>query len=227
MAANRRSADDFRRAKRHSVLVKALKIALPAAVALVIAGFITFTVVSFVPLNGLSIGSTSLKDGKLVMEDPKMAGYDRNNRPFDVRASKATQDLRKTEIIELDTIEAQLPIDDTSFAEITAVRGTFDTQAETLQLHEKIEVLGARGMNIELQSANIDIKSGTMTSSEPVVVTSDRAVIEADTVRVEDNGKRVIFQNRVRTVISQPIARGQNAAESSEKSSGTDKSRDG
>jgi lipopolysaccharide export system protein LptC len=55
-----------------------------------------------------------------------------------------------------------------------------------------------------MQSAVINMKSGDVTSAEPVKVRSKSATISADSVDVKDNGKIVVFQGRVQSVLTPP-----------------------
>ena len=80
--------------------------------------------------------------------------------------------------------------------------------SESLLLQEDVVIKGARGMDLLLEDANIDIKTGTMESSNPVQVKSENANISADSVRVEDNGNRILFNNRVKMTIVRPVERG-------------------
>ena len=206
--ANRRDEMDFRHARRHSMIVGLLKKVLPAVAIVSGVSFVALAAISYVPVTDLSIGGASLKDGKLVMETPKMAGFDSKNRPYDVRALRALQDLSKPDLIELEKIDADLPMDEKSFAKLTADEGTYDSETEKLQLRKNIVVKGARGMDVDLQSADIDIRTGAMTSSEPVKVVSGTSLVSAQSVEVEDNGKRIIFRDKVSVTITKPVERG-------------------
>jgi len=203
-----RGERDFARARRHSTIVRGLKGILPICAIAIVVVFGASTLLSFNPIEEVSIDSAGLKDGKLVMEKPKMAGFDKNNRPYDVTASQAIQDLTRPGIVELKAIDARLPMDATSFAEIDAKTGFYDTNKETLLLKDDVVIKGARGMDILLKDANIDMKSGSMKSDNPVKVTSDDANISADSVQVKENGKRIVFKNRVKMTITRPVARG-------------------
>lgn len=203
-----RHAKDFRAASRHSLMVKVAKIALPAAALVVTVGFIAQIAMSYNPVSGVSLSNIGLEDGKLVMAQPKMAGFDKNNRPYGVTASRALQDINNPSIIELESIDAQIPMDTKNSANVGAKSGTYDTTKELLVLRDGVTIKGARGMNIQLQDANIDIKSGSMISDKPVLVTSPNTSISADTVQVKDSGKHIIFKNRVKMTIIQPVSRG-------------------
>lgn len=198
---NKRTPKDFSRANRHSVLVKILKTALPASALLIVLTFATSAILSWTPqIEGIS-GKIGLEGGKLVMDQPKMAGFDKNERAYNVTATKAIQDLTKPDIVELESIDAKVPLGTNSYANVDAGSGTYDTKNEMLNLRDKVRITGARGMDIALEEADINMKTGTMTSDQPVNVVSKGTEISADSVQVHDNGKRIIFKERVRMTI--------------------------
>ncbi|MEM7290127.1 MAG: LPS export ABC transporter periplasmic protein LptC, partial [Pseudomonadota bacterium] len=204
--ANMRSADDFDRAHRHSRRVALLKKALPATAGFVVVSFMLFAVTAHIPIANITVDEIGLKEGKLVMEKPKMAGFDKKSRPYDVRAQQAIQDLAKPGKVLLNTIDAKLPMDANSFANVDAKSGIYDTESEQLFLNDEVKIKGARGMDILLQDANIDMKTGIMESNNPVNVKSKNTNITADSVRVEDGGERILFNNRVKMTIVRPAA---------------------
>ena len=128
------------------------------------------------------------------MESPKMAGFDKNSRPYDVSAMQAIQDLAEPGKVWLKSIDARLPMDATSFANLDAVSGIFLTESEKLLLDNTVSIVGARGMDLLLENADIDIKSGLMKSNKPVSVTSENTKLQADSVRVEVERKTHYIQ---------------------------------
>ncbi|MEM9733517.1 MAG: LPS export ABC transporter periplasmic protein LptC [Pseudomonadota bacterium] len=200
--ANQRSARDFRAARRHSGLVKTLKFVLPTCAFLIVGTFGTMSALNFVPGIENIEGTLGLENGQLVMDKPKMAGFDKNERAYEVQAQRAIQDLSKPGIVELESIDATLPLGATGFADVEAGAGTYDTKNEWLSLRDNVAVQGARGMNISLEEANIDMKSGVLVSSKPVTVDSDDGTVTADSVTVFDEGKRILFKNRVKMTIT-------------------------
>ncbi|MGI9364831.1 MAG: LPS export ABC transporter periplasmic protein LptC [Rhizobiaceae bacterium] len=211
--ANMRTASDFARAYKHSRIVKALKLGLPVAAATLIGVFAIYATSTTVPLENFTVDEISLQEGKLVMDAPKMAGFDKNSRPYDVSAMQAIQDLAEPGKVWLKSIDARLPMDATSFANLDAVSGVFLTESEKLLLDNTVSIAGARGMDLVLENADIDIKSGLMQSDRPVKVTSENTKLQADSVRVEENGKRIIFNERVKMTIVRPVERGVSPAQ--------------
>ena len=92
----------FQAARRHSVLVRLLRRLIPIGAIGAVVGLI---VVPFLnPLRhagNFSLGGISLSGGKVVMETPKLAGYRKDNSPYEVTADSALQDVRNPTQIEL------------------------------------------------------------------------------------------------------------------------------
>ena len=116
-----RDDQDFDAAHRHSKLVAILKNALPICALVVVILFVLLAVTTTIPLPGLEIDRVGLQEGKLIMENPKLVGFDRRSRPYDVGAQQAIQDLARPGIVELKSIAAKLPMDAASFADIRAI----------------------------------------------------------------------------------------------------------
>ena len=209
--ANVRSSRDFAKARRHSKVVAILKKLLPAGAVFVVLSFATSAIISYNPIAEQLISQVGLEDGKLVMKEPEMAGFDKNERAYKVQAHRAIQDLTKPGTVELEKIDATLPIGTSAFAHVDADAGTYDTKSEKLNLRKNITVKSARGMNIAMEEADIDMKTGEMVSQKPVSVVSDDADISADSVSVHDNGKRIVFKRRVKMTIKRPNKQNPNA----------------
>ena len=206
--ANARDETDYNLAKRHSRHVRILKRVLPMCAVLIALLFVLSAGLSFSPISEVSIDKAELRQGKLVMERPKMAGFDKNNRPYDVKAQKAIQDLTKPGTVELEVIDARLPMDTSSYADLDAQSGVYDTSTEKLLLRDTVSIKGARGMDFLLKDADIDIRTGSMQSDKPVKVTSPNTQISAESIKVEDNGRRILFKDRVKMTIIRPVERG-------------------
>lgn len=218
-ARQQRAEEAFKLAVRHSRRVRLLKILLPAFVgvaALVLIGY------SFIGLpRGVSIdlGGTALRDGRIVMANPELDGFTAENRPYTMRAERASQELGNTSVIDLEGIGARLPLDEEGWADLNAGTGRFDQNANTLELGDGITVRLDRGVTAVLRSARVDLTEGSMSTVEPVRVELEGSEISADSLQVTDRGSVLIFENRVRMQIN---GHGLGAATPSEENSDAD-----
>ncbi len=192
----------YDQARRHSARVRFYKRAIPIGTAAAVALLSAYMLVAPSKRDGLTLGPISFSGTKVTMESPKMTGFHKDTRPYEVTATSATQDVRKPNVIELNEMRGRLVIDDNgTAARLEAATGIFDTTREHLDLRKDVRVTTDAGHEARLQSAAIDFKAGTVVSREPVTVTLNGGTIEAQGLEIKDNGKVLTFTGRVRTVL--------------------------
>jgi lipopolysaccharide export system protein LptC len=188
----------FRRAQKHSRKVQFLKFVLPAAAILIAGSFAAYSYVSVPGSVSFDISESAYTDGKLVMANPKLDGYTKESRPYSMSATRALQHIDNSGIVDLEGIDARLPVSATEFAMIGAARGIYDREKNTLDIPSAITVKTTDGMTAILQSAYLEIGQGNLRTKDPVDIKLDGAQIVADAMSVLENGKVLIFEKRVR-----------------------------
>lgn len=194
-----RGSEVFARAQRHSRRVRVLKVVLPATAVLASAVFLGYTLLPTLGGSVAGIGAASISNGNLVIEDPALDGFTRDDLPYSVRADRALQAMgSKDQTIALEGIRATLPIDEQERATVRAANGTFDRENNHLTLDSDITFSTTSGLVARLRSARIDISSNALVTEEPVEIEMEGMRISADALRASEGGKRLIFENRVR-----------------------------
>ncbi len=193
-------ARSFASARRHTGFVRLLKVAIPigSIVAVGAVAFATF----YKPFNlpGLTLGPISISGSKIAMESPRLTGFRKDNRPYEVTATTAFQDIRKPNVIELKEMRARLATDDAGgIANLVSKAGVFDTGKEHLDLSQDIRIWTDKGEEVLLRTASFDLKAGTGHSHDPVRITTPTLTLEADGLELADGGKTLAFTGRVRT----------------------------
>ena len=124
----------FAAARRHSRLVRFLRVAAPASVVVVVAALIVGAV--FDPfrakIGGLSIGELSVDGVKVTMGRPKLTGFRRDGRAYVVNAAKAIQDVTRPTVVELREVDGDLGMADNGSLHITAAVGFYDSASQSL-----------------------------------------------------------------------------------------------
>ena len=204
----RAGARAYRQARRHSFIVRFFRRAIPVGAALAIGAVAVIALLDpFGRMAGLSLGPVSLSGTKITMEKPKLTGYRKDNRGYEMTAVAALQDVRKPSLVELKEIKGRMTMDEAgTLAHLEAVSGIFDSQKEHLELQQQIYVRTDNKQEAWLKSANIDFKAGTLSSNEPVKVSMPGTTIEADAVDITEQGKVISFIGRVKTVMENGAA---------------------
>jgi lipopolysaccharide export system protein LptC len=191
----------FAIAARHSRLVRILRIAVPAVVGLAMAGVVAISI--FNPFRALmkqlplDIDNLVVSGTKITMESPHMSGFTPDQRPYEVWAKTATQDLTDPDHVELKTLRAKVLQEDRSTVTMEGRTGLFDTKAQLLDLRKDIFLQSSTGYEARLSQALLDIGMGTVTSEEPVDVKLLNGTLTADRLRITEKGALVRFEGHV------------------------------
>lgn len=190
------SARAFRAARRHSRVVRILRVAVPLAVVL---GFTGVFLISYLnPLRMLAklpadVGNLIVSGTKITMEKPHLSGFTRDARAYELSADAAKQDLTKPDMIELRNLRAKVQMQDKSMMEMTANGGIYDSKGETLKLEQNIEISSSTGYRGQLSEAMIDIRKGNVVSEHPVEVEMLQGTLNANRLEIMDSGDLVRF----------------------------------
>ena len=190
----------FHAARRHSRLVRILRIAVPASVAVgvIIIALITY----FNPLRMLArlpinIDNLVVSGTKVTMEQPRLSGFTRDARAYELTADTAAQDMTKPDIVELRNIRAKVEMQDKSSMEMTAVTGIYDAKGETLKLDQNILLNSSTGYQGHLSEALVDIRKGNVVSEHPVEVKLLQGTLNANRLDIFDSGDVIRFHGGV------------------------------
>jgi lipopolysaccharide export system protein LptC len=186
----------FHRAMRHSRRVRTLRVAIPVIIALML-GSIWF--MSWLdPLRILvrlptDSGKLVISGTKLTMQAPKLNGYTRDGRWYELTADSAAQDITKPNLVELHDVRAKIEAEDKSLMNVSAADGIFDRKSGVLTLGRDILLNSTNGYAVHLIEAVIDTGSGDIVSNKPVEVQMLQGTLNAKRVQVTKAGNLIQF----------------------------------
>jgi len=191
----------FAIAARHSRIVRALRIAVPAAVTLSMAAIVLVSIFNpfrmLLPKLPLDMENLVVSGTKITMESPHMSGYTPDRRPYEVWAKTATQDVTDPDHVELKTLRAKVLMEDQSTVTLDALTGLMDTKQQLLDLHKDIYLQTTAGYEAWLSQAFVDMGKGTVTSDEHVDVKWADGRLSADKLKITGGGEVVRFDGHV------------------------------
>jgi lipopolysaccharide export system protein LptC len=193
--------DAFGIAQRHSRRVRILKLAVPLVAAVIAVAFPVYSYLAAPVSIQVQADGSAFADGKLVMANPKLNGFTKQNLPYSMTALRAIQDVSKQGIIDLEGIDAKLPLSADNVAAVNASHGTYNRDGNTMSLTSDVTITTTDGLEAKFKSVFLDMGKGTMKTSDPVDVSRGGSRITADSMSIQDNGKIVVFENRVRVNI--------------------------
>jgi lipopolysaccharide export system protein LptC len=191
----------FAIAARHSRMVRVLRVAVPAAVMLAMAAIVAVSIFNpfrmLLPKLPLDMGNLVVSGTKITMESPHMAGYTQDQRPYEVWAKTATQDITDPDHVDLKTLRAKLRMQDQSTVTLDALDGRMDNKNQLLDLHHNIFLQTSTGYEARLSQAFVDMGKNTVTSDEHVDVKLLNGTLTSDRLRITGGGELIRFEGNV------------------------------
>ena len=191
----------FAAAARHSRMVRILRVAVPAAVVLAMAAIVAVSIFNpfrmLIPKLPIDMGNLVVSGTKITMESPHLSGYSTDQRPYELWAKAAIQDLTDPDHVELQTLRTKVLIEDRSTVTMDARTGYFDSKQQLLDLRKDIFLQSSTGYEAKLSQAFVDINKGTVTSDEHVDVKLLNGTLTADKLRIFNSGEVVRFEGNV------------------------------
>lgn len=190
----------FVAAARHSQRVRFLRRVIPLASVAAVIFLVARSFFGFIGEVDAQSDGISIQGRKIVMEKPKLSGFKRDGRSYELTASTATQDLKAPNVVDLDTLNARMQTGNDGWANLKGARGTYDSKIELLEVDGGVNVLTETGLDARLKDARVEFKAGTITTDKPVDVRMPQGEVVAESMQVLDNGRRLVFEGRVRSV---------------------------
>ena len=202
-AGEARSARAFVLARRHSLLVRILRVALIFGV---LGGVATLTALglyrTFGPVfDRLSVGQVSIDGTKITMERPRLTGARQDGGGYVINAAKAIQDIAHPTQVELVDIDGDIGGANHDTLHLTATKGHYDTEKEALDLSGIVHLRNS-SYTVDLKTAHVDFKTNAYdTRDGATVVTASGTSIVADAASVRENAQVITFEGHVKTII--------------------------
>ncbi len=191
----------FAIAARHSRMVRMLRIAVPAAVVLAMASIVAVSIFNpfrmLLPKLPLDMSNLVVSGTKITMETPHLSGYTPDQRPYELWAKTAIQDLTDPDHVELNTLRAKVLTEDRSTVTLDARSGVFDNKQQTLDLQKDIFLQTSSGYEARLSQAFVDMGKGSVTSEQHVDVKLTNGTVSSDRLRITGGGEVVRFEGNV------------------------------
>src|ERR1700704_4489269 len=152
----------FRAATRHSRLVRLFRRAIPLSLIVILVSISAaaylkpLTMLYKLPLDA---GRLVVSGTKITMEAPRLGGFTRDGRPYDLTARAAAQDVTNPNVLELKDVRAHVEMQDKAVVEVQAATGLYDTKSDAIVLKTDVTLTSSAGYSVRLDEAKVDIKT--------------------------------------------------------------------
>ena len=134
-----------------------------------------------------------------------VTGFDKENQPYSFSSDTALQDKTEPHKVHLTGVSGHFLRNSGETITLAANGGLYDTDAKTLDLEGAVHIVSIGRFTADMDRAHVDTTTKKMTSDTPVKVIFGSGTINANGLEITDDGKNILFKDRVRAkFISQP-----------------------
>jgi lipopolysaccharide transport protein LptA len=188
----------FTVARRHSHLVRALRVLLPlTAVGLLAAYALVLTVSWQLSTGRIRVGDIQISADDLKMKDPAYFGVTKEGGHYHVRAKGAVVSLDQSEPVKLIDISGELTEASKVVTKLKAKHGLFDNAKGQLELFDGIEIDSSNGTVARLARATLFQKENKVVSNETVTASTPAGSVQASAIRIDTKKRLIAFQGAV------------------------------
>lgn len=197
------SAEDrvraFRTAIRHSSRVRMLRILLPlVAVGLTGLYFIPTQIAVKTKFGEASFKTVKSTSEGSVMQEPRIKGVHEKHGKYDIRMKSAARNEKQPDLIQLNTINAELIGKDGKKTTLKAPSGVFHNKREELTFDNGAVIGGDAGFSGKLKSATASMADHVLISAEPVALAFHGNTVRAEGLTYYTSEGRAVFTGNVR-----------------------------
>jgi lipopolysaccharide export system protein LptC len=186
----------FAEAARHSRRVRLLRRGVPIVITVILGATILVSWID--PLKvlvrlPLDAGKLVVSGTRITMQAPKLSGYTKDQRWYEMNAAGATQDITKPDFIELSEVRTKIETADKSTIHIRSKDGLYNRKTSMLTLTHDVVLTSTAGYEMHLDEATVDTSKGMVVSDKPVAVFTKDTTLTSDRFEVENSGEVVRF----------------------------------
>jgi len=145
----------------------------------------------------LSLKRVALKGSRIVIDSPKLVGYQKDGRPYEVRAKTGVQEISAPDVFDLDGLEVRVESSRDSAVQLSAKKGVYSAKTDRADMSGGVKIRDVKSFDMQLQSAVMDFKSSVMTSNKPVNLKIDGGEVQAKAVEFSEKERRATFSGGV------------------------------
>jgi lipopolysaccharide export system protein LptC len=160
---------------------------------------LAFQALRFLPMD-LRFARVGLKGSRITIESPKLVGYRKDGRPYELRAKVGIQDMATPDVFELHELEVRMD-DGDKVVVLSSDKGVYNTKLEHADLSGGVRIHDDKQFDMNLESAEMDFTASVMSSDRPVTLKIENGEVVAKSVEFSQKERRATFTGDVHSVL--------------------------
>ena len=145
---------------------------------------------------------SNLNRNTLKLENAKLIGNDRNNRPYVITAKSSFKNIIDENIIYLNSVEADITLNNNSWMLINTDQVAFNIIEKSIKAKDKVFIFYDDGTKLESAELDYNMSKGIGYGDDGVKMFGKWGVIEANSFFFDTNYQMIKFYNKPKLTLN-------------------------
>ena len=144
----------------------------------------------------------NLNQNTLTLENAKLIGNDRNNKPYVITAKSSFKNSLDENLLHLNSVEADMTLNNNNWMSINTNHAIFNIFEKTIEATEKVFIFYDDGTKLESTGLNYNIANGIGFSNSGVKMFGKWGIIEASSFSFDTSDHMIKFYNKPKLILN-------------------------
>ncbi len=186
-------------AMRHSQRVSRLRRGIVwgvGGIVAVCAVFLAYHFISHLAVD-LRFANIAFQGARITIEQPRLVGYQKDGRAYELKARVGVQDIHKPDVFELQGLEARLDTDRGLPVLLTSAAAVYDGKQDRAELSNGVRIFDEKNYDLRLENATMDFKASRLNSQRHATLKLDCCDVDGKSVELAQAESRLTFTGAV------------------------------
>ncbi|MFY9658201.1 MAG: LPS export ABC transporter periplasmic protein LptC [Methylocystis sp.] len=161
--------------------------------------FLAYHFISHLAVD-LRFAGIGFQGARITIDQPRLVGYQKDGRAYELKARFGVQDIHKPDIFELQGLEARLDTDKGRPVLLTSDAAVYDGKQDRAELSNGVRISDEKNYDLRLESATMDFKASTLNSKQPATLKLECCDVDGKSVELAQGESRMTFTGAVHSV---------------------------
>ena len=144
----------------------------------------------------------NLSQNTLTLENAKLIGNDRNNKPYVITAKSSFKNSLDKNLLHLNFVEADMTLNNNNWMSINTNHAIFNIFEKTIEAKEKVFIFYDDGTKLESSGLNYNVANGIGFSNSGVKMFGEWGIIEASSFSFDTSDHMIKFYNKPKLILN-------------------------
>ena len=141
----------------------------------------------------------------------RIAGFDRENQPYEVNAKKGYQDKVTAELVHMEDLTGTFRRKSGQSFLLLSNTGLYNSKVKELDMEGNVRIIEKGRFTATMAKAHVEMEKKNLVSNVPVVVEMSTGTITANGLQISNDGNNIKFLNGVKARFNQTEKKGDTA----------------